>query len=140
MHPSSDGSRIDSVFYRSTNEGHVAIKHNVSSSFFVDCSGASSISPKILPAAGAGWGPYPRHQYGPNVSYHSAIVYIPESAREALARSVPHGDLDYGRWDQITFVETFQPTYESDKEFYGIQKVDGNRREFSRGCVWYSCH
>ena len=134
VHPSSDGTMIESVSFRPITGDTVTVDsphtpvQTIHASFFADCTGSSSISSKILPAAGVGWGPYPRHQYDPNVQYRAATIYVPQPTREALSRSVPVGDPDYGRWDRTMLFEIFQPIPQFNNEFYGIQKVDGDRR------------
>ncbi|KAF9520490.1 hypothetical protein BS47DRAFT_1335655 [Hydnum rufescens UP504] len=122
---SSDGATIDAVSFRPSAETDPV--QTLPAAFFADCSGSSSISSKILPAANQSWGPYPRYHYDPKVNYRTAIVHVPEPSRVALSRAVPILDPDWGRWDRFTFVEAFQPTPQSDNAYYGIQKVDGDR-------------
>jgi len=118
IHASRDGSQIDSITLR-TDSGDsdpatdgistVTSVKTIATSLFVDCSGPSSISAKMLPAARVGWGPFPRHQYDPVVSYRTAFVTVPEDVREAISRSVPKGDIDYGRWDRMTTLILLHP-------------------------------
>lgn len=128
---SSDGTRIESVSFRPTavdTDSPNPPLQTIPASFFADCTGPSSISSKILPAAGVGWGPFPRHQYNPNIQYRTAWIYVPEHARQALSRSVPVDDPDYGRWDRIMMFDVFVPIPQFSNEFYAIQKVDEDRR------------
>jgi hypothetical protein len=110
------------------HQSTATLVQNIETSLFVDCSGSSSISVKMLPAAGVGWGPFLRHHYDPVVSYRTALVTVPENVREAISRSVPEGDIDCGRWDQMTFIDGFTPTPETGRDSYVVQKVDGDRR------------
>lgn len=81
----------------------------------------------MLPAAGVGWGPFPRRHYDPMVTYRTAIFTVPECVHAAISYSVPEGDVDYGRWDQMTIIDAFTPTCETGNELYAVQKVDGDR-------------
>lgn len=133
---SEDGTEIESIILRPTirDESTAKSLQTIETSLFVDCSGSSSISVKLLPAAGAGWGPFLRHHYDPRVSYRTALFTVPESVREAISYSVPKGDIDYGRWDQMTLIDAFTPTARTGKELYAVQKVDGDR------CVFIFIH
>jgi len=138
VHASRDGSQIDSITLRTDSGDSNAATDGISTatslktiatSLFVDCSGPSSISAKMLPAATVGWGPFPRHQYNPLVSYRTAFVTVPEHVREAISRSVPKGDRDYGRWDHMAHVDAFVPTSETGRDGYTVQRV-GDCRTF----------
>ena len=138
VHASRDGSQIESITLRTDSGDSNAATDGISTatslktiatSLFVDCSGPSSISAKMLPAATVGWGPFPRRQYDPAVSYRTAFVTVPEHVREAISRSVPKGDIYYGRWDLMNFIDTFAPTSETGRDGYIVQRV-GDCRTF----------
>jgi hypothetical protein len=61
------------------------------------------------------------------VTYRTAIFTVPECVHAAISYSVPEGDVDYGRWDQMTIIDAFTPTCETGNELYAVQKVDGDR-------------
>ena len=135
----SDGTRVESVSFRpasaeTTDSSSlesipvVAPERSLPCSLFVDCSGPSAISFKYLPAASPAWGPYPRHHYNADVSYVTALLDIPSPAvRQALARTVPTDDPDYGRWDMMGIIEVVSPTHQTGKELYALQRVDDNK-------------
>lgn len=131
---SKDGIKIDSINFRPSIKDDAGkqvsqpLVQNIETSLFVDCSGPSSISVKMLSAANVGWGPFERHHYNANVSYRTALFTVPENIREAISRSVPEGDIDFGRWDQMALIDAFTPTAETGRELYAVQKVDGDRR------------
>jgi len=127
--PSPSGTHIDAVLFRPTSTDSSVEPQSLSTILFADCTGPSAIATKYLPAASASpsWGPFPRHHYNPVLSYTGAISTVPEDATEGLARSVPEGDFDFGRWDQMAMLELFSPTHETGKAGYAIQKVDGNK-------------
>lgn len=134
IHASPDGTRIESITWRpSIKDTVVGVStatsvETIETSLFVDCSGPSTISAKALPAAEVGWGPFRRYHYNPNVSYRTALVTVPEIVREAISRSVPKEDIDYGRWDRMGLIHVLTPTPETGRELYVVQKVDGDRR------------
>ena len=143
---SKDGKRVEFVHYRTTADpdSTSASIQSLPTTFFVDCSGPSSISSKILPAAGAGWGPYPRLHYNPNVIYRSGTIQVSDPAvRDALSRTLPIDHPDYGRWDRVSIFEAFAPAPQIIDEFYAIQKVDGDQRtcmQFDANVYRFLCH
>jgi hypothetical protein len=143
IHPSHDNTRINLISLKASTKDGEATADGLSTatsvetivmSLFVDCSGSSSISAKMLPIAGVGWSPFPQHHYDPIVSYQTALITVPEHVRGAISCSVPKGDIDYGQWDHMAFIDAFHPTSETGREVYIVQKVDGDHREFIMIC------
>lgn len=134
---SADGKRISSVTVRvPTTDANASgpgsfSKIDIPTVFFADCSGATTISAKLLSKSNTSWGPFPRNEYRPNFEYSSATVTISKPVQEKLSLLLPKGDPDYGRWDAVMIFDLLWPSFASSRDMYMISKVDNDKRAYS---------
>lgn len=125
---SDDGKRITDVKVRvATDSRSAPDTRSISTTFFVDCSGPTSISAKALPSAGAGWGPYHRNEYRPEVAYSTAIVKVPVAVREKLAQLTPRGELGFSKWDEVNMFDLLFPDSNKCKNQYVIARMENDQ-------------
>ncbi|KAF8321379.1 uncharacterized protein EI90DRAFT_3079215 [Cantharellus anzutake] len=124
---SADKTTIRSVSYRPASEVSTTAPNAIPCTLFVDCSGASTIGAKLLPAACEKWGPYDRASYNPNVKYYSTSFSLTPKTQEKVSRALPQDDRSFGRWDTCTVIGAVTPTAETGRDLFMYQRIEGNR-------------
>lgn len=120
---SADGTHISAVKVRLPDTS----VQSITAAFFADCSGPTSISSKIIPSSNPKWGPYPRHEYRPEVGYGAAVMPISKPLQETLTRMTPRGDPDFANWHAVSIFSVVAPEPTRSNQQYMLAKFDEDK-------------
>lgn len=72
-------------------------------------------------------GPFPKHEYRPEVGYVATTVKVPKALQDQLCRLTPREDPDFGRWDATLVFDILLPNPNTCNTMYNVAKLNNDK-------------